>query len=172
MVRRSRRGWQEHHIILCDKIALEKHIYTDTKAERIQNSKHWILTANAQGGTQQSLNQRPDFAQAKRECKRLHDEHLARTQQDYRDIPRNQQIRQRRGQQFEGNEEYDYAVDPKTGWRFYRQSRPADNFVRIAGQPANNLVINVNMGPNPVEDKQLEFSAVSKPSRRVNFSQS
>ena len=26
-----------------------------------------------------SINQRPDFAQAKRECKRLHDEHLART---------------------------------------------------------------------------------------------
>ena len=43
------------------------------------------------------------FAQAKRECKRLHDEHLARTQQEYRDIPRSQQIRQRRGQQFEGS---------------------------------------------------------------------
>ena len=27
------------------------------------------------------------------------------------------------GQQIEGNEEYDYAVDPKTGCRFYRQSR-------------------------------------------------
>ena len=35
--------------------------------------------ANAKGRTQQSLNQRPDFAQAKGECKRLHDEHLART---------------------------------------------------------------------------------------------
>ena len=93
------------------------------RAERIQNSKHWILTINAEGGIQQSLNQRPDFAQAKRECKRLHDEHLARTQEEYRTIPRCQQIRQRRGQQFEGNEEYDYAVDPKTGWRFYKGSR-------------------------------------------------
>ena len=60
----------------------------------------------------------PDFAQAKRECKRLHDELMIRTQQDYRTIPRSQQIRQRKGQAFEGIEEYDYAVDPRTGWRF------------------------------------------------------
>ena len=60
-----------------------------------------------------NLNQRPDFAQAKRECRRLHDEHLARTQEEYRTILRSQQIRQRKGQQFEGNEEYDFAVDPK-----------------------------------------------------------
>ena len=36
--------------------------------------------------------------------------------------PRSQHIRQRKGQQFEGHEGYDYAVDPKTGSRFYRQS--------------------------------------------------
>ena len=98
---------------LYDRIAVEKHIYTATRAERIQNSKHWILTINADGGTQQPLNQRPDFAQAKIECKRLHDEHLARTQEKYRPIPRSQQVRQRKGHQFEGNEAYDYAVDPK-----------------------------------------------------------
>ena len=51
------------------------------------------------------------------------DEHLARTQQKYRDIPRSQQLRQRKGQQSEGHEELDYAVDPNTGWIFYRQSR-------------------------------------------------
>ena len=89
----SATGWKEHSILLCDRIAMEKHIYIATKAERIQNSKHWILTANAEGGTQQPLNQRPDFAPAKREGKRLHDEHLARTQQKYRDIPRSQHIR-------------------------------------------------------------------------------
>ena len=33
------------------------------------------------------------------------------------------EIRQRKGQQFQGNEEYDYAVDPKTGWMFYRHLR-------------------------------------------------
>ena len=38
-------------------------------------------------------------------------------------FPRSQPIRQRKGQQFEGNEEYDYAVGPKTGWRFYKKAR-------------------------------------------------
>ena len=52
-------GWKEHHIMLYDRIAVEKHIYAATRAERIQNSKHWILTMNADGGTQQSVNQRP-----------------------------------------------------------------------------------------------------------------
>ena len=89
--------------------------------DRAKNSKHLILTINA--GPQRPLNRRPVFAQARRECKRLHDEHLARTQQDYRTIPRSQQVRQRKGQQVEGNEEYDHAVDPKTGWRFYKGSR-------------------------------------------------
>ena len=56
----------------------------------------------------------PTLLKQKRESKRLHDEHLARTQQEYRDIPRRDQIRQRKGQQFEGHEEYDYAVDPNT----------------------------------------------------------
>ena len=103
-------------------IAVEKHIYIATRAERIQNSKHWILTRNAEG-LQQPLHQRPDFAQAKKECKRLHDEHLARTHEECRTIPRSLQIRQRKGQQFEGNEEYDFAVDPRTGWRFHKGSQ-------------------------------------------------
>ena len=108
--------------MLYDRIAVAKHIYIATRAERIQNSKHWILTLNAEG-PQQPLNQRLDFAHAKRECKRLHDEHLTRTQEEYRTIPRSQQVRQRKGQAFEGIEEYDYAVDPQTGWRFYKGSR-------------------------------------------------
>ena len=78
--------------MLFDRNALENHSYVATKAERIRNSTHWIPTLN-QEGAQQPLNQRPDFAQAKRECKRLHDEHLARTQEEYRTIPRNQQTR-------------------------------------------------------------------------------
>ena len=144
--------------MLYDRIALEKHLYVAAKAERIQNSKHWILTINADG-PQQPLNQRPDFAQAKRECKRLHDEHLARTQEEYRTIPRSQQIRQRKGQQFKGNEEYDYAVDPENMLEVLRRAagKPADNFVRVAGQPADSFVIVVNVRPNPLEDEQLEF---------------
>ena len=116
-------GWRGHHIISYDRIALEKHTCKAARAEKIQIANNWILTANSEEGTQLPLNQRPDFAQAKRECKRLHDEHLARTHQEYRDIPRSQQTRQRKGQQFEGNEEYDYAVDPKTGWRFHEGLR-------------------------------------------------
>ena len=52
------------------------------------------------------------------------DEHLGRTQKEYRTIPRSQQVRQRKGQSFEGiDEEYDYAVAPKTGWMFHKGSR-------------------------------------------------
>ena len=68
--------------MLFDRIALENHSYFATEAERIRNSTHWILTLN-QEGAQQPLHQRPDFAQAKRECKRLHDEQMAKTQQDF-----------------------------------------------------------------------------------------
>ena len=70
-------GGESKHIMLYDRIALEKHFYVATRAERIQNSKHWLLTLNKEG-PQQPLNQRPDFAQAKRECKRLFDEPLVR----------------------------------------------------------------------------------------------
>ena len=75
------RRWHASKIMLYDRIALEKHIYVATRAERIQNSKHWILTINAEG-PQRPLDQRPDFAQAKRECNQLHDEHLGRTQEE------------------------------------------------------------------------------------------
>ena len=37
-------GWREHHMMLYDRIAVEKHIYVATRAERVQNSKRWILT--------------------------------------------------------------------------------------------------------------------------------
>ena len=47
-----------------------------------------------------------------------------------------QQIRQRKGQQLDGNEEYEYAVDPKTGWRFYKQSR-GNLQTTSSGSPAN-----------------------------------
>ena len=75
-------GWTDQHIMLHDRISLENHSYVATRAERIQNSEHWILKLK-QDGAQQPLDQRPDFAQAKRDCKRLHDEHMARTQQEY-----------------------------------------------------------------------------------------
>ena len=105
-------GWREKLLKLYDRIALVKHICVATRAERIQNSKHRILTINAEG-PQQPLNQRPNFAQAKRECKRLHDEHLTRTQQDYGAIPRSQQVRQRKEQQFEATKNMTAQVTRK-----------------------------------------------------------
>ena len=57
---------------------------------------------------------------------------------------------------------------PKIGWSFHKV-KPADSFVRVAGQPADSFVIVVNVGPNPVEDEQLEFSAFFMPWRMVIF---
>ena len=117
-----------------------------TRAERSRHSEHWILKLN-QDGPQQPFNQRPDFAQAKRECKRLHDEYMARTQKEYRTIPRSQQVRQRKVQQFEGIDEYDYVVDPRTGWRFCKTA-PGNL------SPSSPSSSSTNWQQN---DKKLEF---------------
>ena len=97
-------------------------ISTSQQEQReFKNSKHWILTLN-QEGSQQPLHQRLDFAQSKREWKSLHDEHVAKTQQDYRTIPRSQQQDSEKDT-FQGIEEYDFAVEPRTSWRFCKESR-------------------------------------------------
>ena len=46
-----------------DRIALERHEYTATRAERLQNAKHWIIRLNADEH-QKPLRQRPEFATA------------------------------------------------------------------------------------------------------------
>ena len=56
---------------------------------------------------------------SKREMKRLHDEHVKETSEGNAPIHPAQRSRQRRHQQFEGLEEYNYTVDAKTGWRTY-----------------------------------------------------
>ena len=109
--------------MLYDRISVEKHIYITTGSERLQNSKHWILTINAEGGTQQSLINDPTLLKREENANECMTSTWQGTQEVYRAITCSQQIRQRKGQQFEGNEEYDYAVDPKTGWRFYKGSR-------------------------------------------------
>ena len=38
---------REKEVMLFDRIALERHDYTATRAERLQNAKHWILRLNA-----------------------------------------------------------------------------------------------------------------------------
>ena len=137
--------------MLYDRIAVEKHIYTATRSERIQNSKH-SLTVNAHGGTQQSLNQRPDFAQAKTECKRLHARRApGKDPRRIQNLSSQSTNKTAKGPHIEGNEECDYAVDPKTGLEVLQRvaGKPAGNFVRIAGQLANSFVLVVILGPNP-----------------------
>ena len=45
----------EPEIMHYDRIALERRRYTATKAERIQNTKHWVLCLNADGPQKTSL---------------------------------------------------------------------------------------------------------------------
>ena len=142
----SASGWTESDIMLFDRLALENHRYVATRVERIRHSEHWILNMN-QDGLQQPLNQRPDFAQAKRECKSLHDEFMARTQQEHGTIPRSQQVRQRKEQQFEGIEEYDYRLEV---------------LLTCAGKPVAvvAIVFVLKMGTQQLDDKKLEFLAI------------
>ena len=107
-------GWAKDNIIQDDEIALEGHSYTATRQERSQNDKSWKFSLNAED-IQGPLNQRSDFKQAKQTCKRLYQEHTAITGSGNTRIPPEQQVRQRRDQQFEGFEEYDYRLEVSTG---------------------------------------------------------
>ena len=127
--------WREHYVMLYDRVALEKPIYKATRAERIQIANNWILTASSEGGTQLPLNQQPDFAQAKRECKRLHDEHLTRTNKNTEIFLAVTKEDSEKGNNFEGYEDFAYVVDPNKGWRFYRQSRGNCRHLRQARRP-------------------------------------
>ena len=108
--------------MLFDSIALERHDFSATRFERLQNAKHWILRLNADGH-QKPLRQRPEFAVALKQCFKMQDAHLAETQQSLRPIRPQHQQRQRQDQQFEGGENFDYYVDRKTEWRYYREPR-------------------------------------------------
>ena len=90
-----------------------------TPEERTRNEKNWVLSMNREG-VQGPLNQRPDFVEAKREMKRLHDdEHVKETPEGNTPIHLVQRSRQRRHQQFKGLQDYNYQVDAQTGWRSY-----------------------------------------------------
>ena len=108
--------------MLYDQIALEEHDYTATKAGRIQNSKHWVISINAEG-PQQPRQQRPDYAAARRECQRLQDEYMAETKQLYKPINPSKQMRQNPNQQFERSEDYDYVADRRTGWKWQKEQQ-------------------------------------------------
>ena len=53
----------------------------------------------------------------------MQDAHLAETEQTLIPIHPQHQQRQRQNQQFEGGENFDYYVDRKTEWRYYREPR-------------------------------------------------
>ena len=85
--------------------------------------------------------------------KRLHDEYVKETSEGNTPIHPTQRTRQRRDQQFEGLEEYDYQVDPQTGWRTYPS--------RSRGNPASNIFVLVNsVGTARRLEQKLEFLAI------------
>ena len=53
----------------------------------------------------------------------MQDAHLAETRQSLRPIRPEHQQRQRKDQQFEKGENFDYWIDRKTGWRYHREPR-------------------------------------------------
>ena len=93
----------EKEVMFFDRIALERHDYTATKAERLQNAKHWIHRLNADG-SQKPLQQGPEFAVALKHCLEMQDARLAETRQSLRPIRPEHQQRQREDQQFEMEE--------------------------------------------------------------------
>ena len=111
-------GWTEEQVIQYDERALEDHSYIATRGERDRNEKSWVLKLNKKGA-QGPSNPRPDIVETKREMKRLHDEHVKETSEGNTPIHLVQRSRQRRSHQFEGLQEYNYKVDPRTGWMSY-----------------------------------------------------
>ena len=122
---------REKEVMLFDRIALERHDYTATRAERLQNAKHWILRLNADA-PQKPLRQRPECAVALKQCLKMQDAYLMETQQSLRPIRPKHQQRQREDQQFEGGENFDYYVVRKTGWRYYREPSISSVFTAVA----------------------------------------
>ena len=111
-------GWIEEQIIQYDELALEDHSYFATREERTRNENSRVLKLNKEG-VQGQMNQGPDFVEAKREMKRLHDEHVKETSEGNTPIHLGQRPKQLRNQQFEGPEVYDCQIDAQTGWRTY-----------------------------------------------------
>ena len=150
-------GSKEHHIMLYDRIALEKHVYVATRTERIQNSKHCVLTLNAEA-PQQPLNQRPDFALAKKRMQTIAwHEQLAKTQEEYRAMPsQTTNIRLKKDNIWRTTKNMtSRLVRKQVGGSRRVAGKLADIFVRIVGQPANSFVIVVNVGPKTIGRRSI-----------------
>ena len=116
-------GWTEEHIKEYDAIALQKQTHVASRTEGRRISQNWVLKDNRQGAQQIPRDQQPDFAQATKITKRLHDEHLKETQADVRSPETSKSFCQSRGQEFQGLEKFNFRVDPKIRWRCARVFR-------------------------------------------------
>ena len=130
-------GWTEEQIIQYDEIALEDHSNVATKQEGSRKEKSLKLSLNAEG-IQGPLKQRCDFKEAKQTCKRLYHEYTAITGSGNKPILPERQVRQRRDQQCEGLEEYNYRLEASTGWRYYPSSTTHSSS-SPRGQPSSDL---------------------------------
>ena len=64
----------EKEVMLFDRIGHERHDYTATRGERLQNAEHWVLCLNADG-PQKPLRKRPEIAVALKQCLIMQDAH-------------------------------------------------------------------------------------------------
>ena len=115
-------GWKEKDTMQFDRIALEKHVYVATKAEKIQNSKHWthVKCRRTSAATQSTTRLCSSEKRMQTIARRALGKDSARLQNHPSAVNK---FDKEQNKQLEGTEELDYAVAPKTGWRFYKESR-------------------------------------------------
>ena len=92
----------------------EDHSYIATAAEQQRRENTWVLMLNS-SGPNGPMNQRGDYAEAKKICQRLYQE----SGQAHRRLHPREQVRSRPDQPFAWHDEGLERVDPKTGWKWY-----------------------------------------------------
>ena len=117
-------------MIIYDRLALERHDYTATKAERMRYSQNWVLTLNAEG-KQPPRQLRPDYEEAKRECRRLQDEFMVAKEQLFTPIHASKQKSQNPNQQFQGSEDLTMLLINRQDGGGIRSSRETCRILRL-----------------------------------------
>ena len=119
------RNWLDRVENYFDKTALGDHSYVETRSDRIQNTKQ-LGTQIESRRCSTTTKSTTDFCSSKTRMQKNARRTCEKTQQECRPIRCDQQVRQRRGQAFEGIDEYDYRVDPRTGWQFHNSESQGD----------------------------------------------
>ena len=140
----SEHGWTEEQFRQYDALALEDQSFVATPEERGRYKKSWKVSLNKEG-TQGPLQQRPDFREAKHRYLQLYNEHVERTGEGNSPIHLAHQTRHH-SQQFEGLEEYNCTVDPRTGWRFYPATKPTSSSSSVHWEQHDNWKSNQSWG--------------------------